>query len=75
MGAKEHVHYREHYEEQVFSGGSRGGKARGRGAAAPCFPAGAAHKACTVHHATTEHARSFEEVMTKSNVANEFMKF
>jgi hypothetical protein len=55
-------------------GGSRG-QGQSTGGSCPCHPAGAAHEACTVHHATTEHARSFEEIMTKSNVANEFMKF
>jgi hypothetical protein len=55
--------------------GTARGQGQGRGTVAPCQPVGAAHEACTVHHATTEHARCFEEIMTKSKVTNEFMKF
>jgi hypothetical protein len=75
MEARQYVHYTEHYKEQVLFGGQQRGKARAREAVAPCHPASAAHEACTVHHAPTEHAQSFEEIMTKSNVANEFMKY
>jgi hypothetical protein len=68
------VHYKEHYEEQVLFGRQQGAGPE-HGDSCPCHPAGAAHEACTVHHATTKYARSSEEIMTEFNVANEFVKF
>jgi hypothetical protein len=54
--------------------GSRG-QGQSIGAAAPRHPAGGAHETYTVHHTTPEPSRSFEEIMTKSNIVNLFMKF